>query len=88
MLLLLHCVVQSLSLEQLTDVLTFHVAVDEIFAADLVQLESVDTLFGDPFTVDTTNGVILNGNATLDATDIRAKNGVIHLLNEVLVPAL
>ncbi len=80
-------VVQSLSLEELSDVLKFHVAPDAIFAEDLVLLDSVDTLLEQPFSVDTTDGVVLNGNATLAATDIRAKNGVVHVLNEVLVPA-
>ena len=77
----------SLTLQQLTDILTFHVSSDVIFAADLVQLSEVNTLLGVPFSVDTTNGVVLNGNVTLAAVDIRAKNGVIHLLNEVLIPA-
>jgi uncharacterized surface protein with fasciclin (FAS1) repeats len=80
-------VVASLSTDQLRDVLTFHVAPETIFASDLGQLESVDTLLGRSFTVDTSDGVVLNGNATLAATDIRAKNGVVHLLNQVLVPA-
>ena len=79
-------VVQSLSLEQLTDVLLFHVAEGVVFAGDLVQLESVDTLFGSSFSVDTSDGVVLNGNVTLAATDIRAKNGVVHVINQVLVP--
>ena len=79
-------VVADLSLSELTDVLLFHVTPDAVFADELVMMNSVDTLLGQSFTVNTTNGVVLNGNATLAATDIRAKNGVIHLLNDVLVP--
>jgi uncharacterized surface protein with fasciclin (FAS1) repeats len=79
-------VVSSLSVEQLTDVLTFHVVAGDVSASQLATLDRVDTLLGQSFTVDTTSGVVLNGNATLAATDIRAKNGVVHLLNDVLVP--
>lgn len=82
-------VVDSLTLEQLSQVLQFHVTTGEVFASELVTLDSVNTLLGQSFTVDLSSGdVVLNGNATLAATDIRAKNGVIHLLNDVLVPML
>jgi uncharacterized surface protein with fasciclin (FAS1) repeats len=48
---------------------------------------SVDTLLGSPFSVEVgDDGVLLNDNVTIAATDIRAKNGVVHLLNEVLLP--
>ncbi|MFK7766587.1 MAG: fasciclin domain-containing protein [Mariniblastus sp.] len=79
--------IEGLTNQQLTDVLTFHVASGAIFAAELVTLDSVDTLLGQSFTVNTDDGVVLNGNVTLAQTDIRAKNGVIHLLNQVLIPA-
>ena len=81
-------VVAGLDNDELTSVLQFHVVAGEIFAEELITLESVDTVLGQSFTVDTTNGVLLNGNATLGTTDIRASNGVIHLLNDVLVPVL
>jgi uncharacterized surface protein with fasciclin (FAS1) repeats len=78
----------SLTNQQLTDILTFHVATEQIFAADLVTRSEVDTLLGQSFSVEIDNdGVLLNGNVTVAATDIRAKNGVVHLLNEVLVPS-
>lgn len=81
-------VVAGLSTDQVADVLRFHVIAGEVFAEELVTLNSVETLLGQSFTVDTTNGVVLNGNATLAMTDIRARNGVVHLLNDVLVPVL
>jgi uncharacterized surface protein with fasciclin (FAS1) repeats len=78
---------ESLSTEQLADILTFHVATEQIFAGDLVTRTSVDTLLGSPFSVEVDDdGVLLNDNVTIAATDIRAKNGVVHLLNEVLLP--
>jgi len=78
---------ESLTTEQLADILTFHVATEPIFAGHLVQRASVDTLLGQSFSVDVTDGVLLNGDVTIAATDIRAKNGVVHLLNEVLLPS-
>lgn len=80
---------ENLSNQALTNILLFHVAPEQIFAADLVTRTEVDTLLEDAsFSVEVTeNGVILNDNVTIAATDIRAKNGVVHLLNEVLIPA-
>jgi len=77
---------ESLTTDQLTDILTFHVATEQIFAGDPVTRTSVDTLLGQSFSVEVDDGVLLNGNVTIAATDIRAKNGVVHLLNEVLLP--
>lgn len=82
-------VVASLTTEQLSDVLLFHVVPGAVSSQQLVMMDSVTTLLGQSFSVDTSSGdVVLNGNATLAATDIRAKNGVIHVLNDVLVPML
>jgi uncharacterized surface protein with fasciclin (FAS1) repeats len=79
--------VEGLTTEQLTDVLLFHVASGVTSANQLVTLDSVDTLLEQSFTVDVSSGTpVLNGNATIAQTNIRAKNGIIHLLNEVLIP--
>ena len=78
----------DLTVEELTDILLFHVAAGETFASELVTLDSVETLLGESFSVEVTDsGVVLNGNVTLALTDVRAKNGVVHVLNEVLIPA-
>lgn len=78
----------SLSTDQLRDILKFHVSGETIFSPELVTLDSVDTLLDDsPFTVSVDDdGVTLNGDVTLSTTDIRTKNGVLHVLNEVLIP--
>lgn len=79
---------EGLTNDQLSEILQFHVATSTIFAAELVTLSSVPTLLGSSFSVDVSSGSpVLNGNVTVAQTDIRAKNGVIHLLNEVLLPA-
>lgn len=81
-------IVSGLTNDQLADVLKFHVASGALTAADVVSRTSIDTLLNKSFSVSVTGGnVVLNGNATLAATDIRAKNGIIHVLNDVLIPA-
>ncbi len=80
---------ERLTTEQLADILTFHVATEQIFAADLVTRTEVSTLLGPTFSVEVNGeGVLLNSNVSIAAVDIRAKNGVVHLLNEVLIPAM
>ena len=79
--------VEGLTNEQLTDVLTFHVANGFLWANQVVASSSIDTLLGQSFSVDLSSGTpVLNGNATIAQTNIRAKNGVIHLINDVLLP--
>jgi uncharacterized surface protein with fasciclin (FAS1) repeats len=69
----------------LTDVLTYHVVGAEVFAGDLVDDSSVGTLQGSNVTIDLTGGAFVNG-ATIIATDIVVSNGVVHLIDEVLLP--
>ena len=78
----------GLTKEQIEDILSFHFTDEAIFASDLVEKDSVDTLLGSSFPVSVSDdGVLLNNNATLSTTDIRTKNGVVHVLNDVLIPA-
>jgi len=51
-----------------------------------VKLTSAETLNGQKVKIDTTKGVKIN-NATVTKTDIKAKNGVIHVIDTVLIPA-
>ncbi len=69
----------------LTDVLTYHVASGMLFAADVVSMGSITTLQGGVLTVGTDGGVTING-ANIIMTDIEASNGVIHVIDEVLIP--
>jgi uncharacterized surface protein with fasciclin (FAS1) repeats len=72
----------------LTDVLLYHVA-DGIFTAeDVVALTALTTLLGEDITITVVDGqVLLNGTAKIIITDIIASNGVIHVIDAVLVPA-
>lgn len=73
-------------LDALTGILQFHVVSGTLRAADVVASSEINTLNG-AFSVEIVDGeVILNGNVRLLATNIRAKNGVVHLIDRVLIP--
>jgi uncharacterized surface protein with fasciclin (FAS1) repeats len=69
----------------LTSVLTYHVVAGRAVAADVVGLDSVTTLQGGSLPVSAEDGVKI-GNANVIAADVMASNGVIHVIDAVLVP--
>ena len=71
---------------QLTAILTYHVIDGEYMAADVMGLGSAVTIEGQAVTFDTTDGVKVN-NATVTQADVKADNGVIHVIDTVLIPA-
>jgi len=71
--------------EVLTKILTYHVVSAKVMAAD-VTAGDVTTLEGSAFAVTTEGGVKVN-KSNVTATDVPASNGVIHVIDAVLVPA-
>lgn len=71
--------------EKLTAVLTYHVLAGEYMAADVEGLESMDTVQGEALTIDTMGGVMVN-DANVITADVKASNGVIHVIDKVLIP--
>ncbi len=71
----------------LTKVLTYHVVPGKVMAADVTQLTSAKTVEGQSITVDTSYGVKVD-NAKVVATDIMATNGVIHVIDTVIMPKM
>ncbi len=69
----------------LTGILTYHVVAGQVLAKDVVGLTSATTVQGGAIKIDASNGVKLN-NATVTATDIKGSNGVIHVIDTVLMP--
>jgi uncharacterized surface protein with fasciclin (FAS1) repeats len=69
----------------LAEVLTFHVVDGILLAEDVVAAGTLTTLQGGTLTVDTSDGVKVNGVSVI-STDIRTENGVIHVIDEVLIP--
>ena len=71
--------------ETLTKILTYHVVAAKVMAAD-VKAGDVTTLEGSTFAITTEGGVKVN-ESKVTATDVAASNGVIHVIDAVLVPA-
>lgn len=71
--------------DKLTQVLTLHVVAGRANAADVVGLDSVTSLQGSELAVDATSGVSIAGANVVQA-DINAKNGVIHVIDRVILP--
>lgn len=71
----------------LTRVLTYHVVAGKVLAADVVKLTSAKTVEGSDVNIAVMGSmVMLNGSTTVTATDIQASNGVIHVIDSVLLP--
>jgi uncharacterized surface protein with fasciclin (FAS1) repeats len=71
--------------DKLTAILTYHVVAGKVMAADVVKLKSADTVNGKAVAIDASMGVKIN-DANVTATDIKASNGVIHVIDTVLIP--
>ena len=69
---------------KLTAVLTYHVVAGKVMAAD-VKAGKVKTVQGSELTISTTGGVMVDA-AKVTATDIVADNGVIHVIDSVIMP--
>ncbi len=71
----------------LTEVLTYHVVSGKVMAADVVSLTSADTVAGMPVSIKVDGGnVFLNDTSQVVITDIETSNGVIHVIDTVLLP--
>ena len=70
----------------LKDILLYHVVSGDVLAADVLNLESAETLQGDSFSISTEDGKVMVNDAEVIITDITASNGIIHVLDTVLLP--
>jgi uncharacterized surface protein with fasciclin (FAS1) repeats len=71
--------------EKLKAILTYHVVSGKVMSTDVVKLTSAKTVNGQNVTIDAKNGVKVN-NATVVTADVPASNGVIHVIDTVLLP--
>jgi uncharacterized surface protein with fasciclin (FAS1) repeats len=72
--------------EQLTSILTYHVVPGKVMAEDIVNVTSVTTVQGQDATVKVVEGEVMINDAKVVAPDIEASNGVIHVIDTVLLP--
>ena len=70
----------------LLQILLYHVVNGKVMAADLGKLTSVETLQGGNLPVSVSNGVITIDGANVIVTDIECSNGVIHVVDTVMLP--
>jgi uncharacterized surface protein with fasciclin (FAS1) repeats len=71
---------------KLKKILTYHVVSGKVLAADVVKLKTAKTVEGSEVKIDASNGVKIN-DATVATPDVAADNGVIHVIDTVLIPA-
>lgn len=71
--------------DKLVKVLTYHVVPGKVMSSDLADDAMVATVEGQDVTVDLDNGPMIN-DANVTAADIEASNGVIHVIDKVIVP--
>jgi uncharacterized surface protein with fasciclin (FAS1) repeats len=67
-------------------VLTYHVVPGKVMAADVVKLNSAKTVSGDTLPIKVSGGTVVLDKARVVKTDIAASNGVIHVIDTVLLP--
>ena len=71
---------------QLTKILTYHVVSGKVLSSDVVKLDKATTVQGSDVKIDASQGVKVN-DATVVTPDVEADNGVIHVIDSVLLPA-
>ncbi len=72
--------------DKLRSILTYHVVPGRVMAADIVKLDLAKTAEGRSVTIRTADGAVMVNNARVTKADIGASNGVIHVIDTVLLP--
>ena len=72
--------------DKLTAILTYHVVPGEVMAADVVKLDEAKTVNGEMLSVNSDGATVMINDAKVTATDIPASNGVIHVIDSVVLP--
>ncbi len=72
--------------DKLTAILTYHVVPGKVMAADVVGLDSAKTAQGSEVAIKTKDGTVMIDGAKVIATDIECGNGVIHVIDSVIMP--
>ena len=71
---------------KLQRILTYHVVAGKVRASDVVKMTSAKAVSGDSLTIAAHDGMVMADKARIVKTDIAASNGVIHVIDSVLMP--
>ena len=74
--------------ESLTQILLYHVVGDVVMADTVVTLDEAETLEGSKVEIEVVDGKVFVNDSQVTSTDIEASNGVIHVIDKVLVPGM
>lgn len=74
--------------DKLVAVLTYHVVPGKVMAADVVKLSEAETVQGDTVAISTMGGKVMIDNANVISADIEASNGVVHVIDTVIMPGV
>ena len=72
---------------QLTAILTYHVVPGAVMASQVTSLKEAKTVNGQSVKISAMNGTVMIDKAHVTKTDIKASNGVIHVIDTVMLPA-
>ncbi|MFH4602450.1 fasciclin domain-containing protein [Vibrio diabolicus] len=72
--------------DKLVSILTYHVVPGKVMAADAVKLDKTTTVQGQDVMIKTMGDKVMVNDANVMATDVKAKNGVIHVIDTVIMP--
>jgi uncharacterized surface protein with fasciclin (FAS1) repeats len=72
--------------DKLVQILKYHVVAGKVMAADVVKLNSAETLAGEKVTIKVVDGKVMINKSTVAKADIVCDNGVIHVIDTVLLP--
>jgi uncharacterized surface protein with fasciclin (FAS1) repeats len=72
--------------EALTAVLTYHVVSGKVMSGDVVKLTSAETVNGQSVDIKVMDGKVMIDGAQVVTADVEATNGVIHVINKVILP--
>lgn len=72
--------------DTLVKILTYHVVSGKVYAKDVVKLDEAETVQGESVAIEVMGDKVMVDDATVIKTDIKTSNGVIHVIDQVLMP--
>jgi uncharacterized surface protein with fasciclin (FAS1) repeats len=72
--------------QKLASILTYHVVAGKVMASDVVNISEAKTVNGQSLNIKVQDGAVMVDNATVVKTDIECSNGVIHVIDAVVLP--